>query len=118
MECEVRELKVSLLHSNLIPLRQLYQLIDIPAPSTDPSAPPRIVQSLILGVVKRIHVRNAVLNPQGLVDPVKFQPLARLGGNSYGGLGRVYDIPRPVWSHWEPQVTELENKIKEGEAKM
>ena len=29
------------------------------------------------------------------MDPVKLRPVCRLGGDTYGELGRLFDLPRP-----------------------
>ena len=41
------------------------------------------------------HDDDAVLDAQGRVDPLKLDPLARLGGDRYARLGEPFSIPRP-----------------------
>lgn len=54
--------------------------------------------TLVLGLVRAVHVRAAVLAPGGeSVDPARLRPVARLGGVAYARLGDVFDIPRPAW---------------------
>jgi flavin reductase (DIM6/NTAB) family NADH-FMN oxidoreductase RutF len=68
-----------------------------------------VTQSLVLGLIKLIHVRNSVLlkddNPNHskapVVDPAKLMPIGRLGGATFGYLGGAYDIKRPVWKDIE-----------------
>lgn len=84
-----------------------------PAPS-DLVRPPRVAESplamecrllqtipvgpdptwIILGEIVRIHVRDDVMT-DGFPDPRKLRPLARLGGDSYAGLGEVFEMVRP-----------------------
>lgn len=49
---------------------------------------------IVLGEVLRIHVRDEMLT-DGLPDPRKLRPLARLGGDLYARLGEILEIPRP-----------------------
>lgn len=61
---------------------------------------------LLVGHVQRIHTRTDVLLPDGkTVDGVKLAPVSRLGGNTYAQIGKVYDIPRPVWKKESEAVT-------------
>ncbi|KAF8897036.1 hypothetical protein CPB84DRAFT_1681703 [Gymnopilus junonius] len=82
MECEASKL-----------LFMLYSSQDItPSGSQEPST------TVILGLIKKIHVRESVLNEDGLtVDPAKLRPIARLGGTSYGRLLEGFDLPRISW---------------------
>ena len=60
--------------------------------------------SFVLGLVKKIHVRNDVLTERiseatpgdsvMLVDPLKFKPVARYGDITYGSVGPLYRISR------------------------
>ncbi|KAI0305575.1 hypothetical protein B0F90DRAFT_1624966 [Multifurca ochricompacta] len=55
--------------------------------------------TLILGRVKYVHVRNSVLQPDGLrADPAKLRPTSRIGGQTYARLGEGFDLKRPEWS--------------------
>ena len=56
-------------------------------------------QALILGLVKAVYIDDAVVE-QGekgrfTIDPLKLDPISRLGGDLYGMLGEVVSIPRP-----------------------
>ncbi|TDL22503.1 hypothetical protein BD410DRAFT_814872 [Rickenella mellea] len=92
---------------------ELHQIIDIPnptPPSVEDGSPPKIVQNIVIGLVKLIHVRNAVIKPTGAIDPARLKPLLRLGGISYATLGEGFDIRRPRWSDHQNTIRELENK--------
>jgi len=55
-------------------------------------------QGLILGEIKRIWVDDgAVESREGKfsIDPMKLNPLTRLGGLGYGLLGKVFNLTRP-----------------------
>ena len=51
--------------------------------------------TMVFGRVLRYHVREGLLRPDGLVDAMAMQPLARLGGDEYGRLGNVFAMLRP-----------------------
>lgn len=51
--------------------------------------------TLVLGEVVRFHLREGVLRPNGLVDPLLSKPVARLGDNEYATLGHVFTMNRP-----------------------
>ncbi|PPQ79951.1 hypothetical protein CVT25_003023 [Psilocybe cyanescens] len=54
--------------------------------------------TVILGLIKKMHVREAVLNEDGItVDPAKLRPIARLGRTTYGRLLEGFDLPRLSW---------------------
>jgi len=54
--------------------------------------------TLVLGRVKDVHVRNSVLQPDGLrVDPAKLRPISRISGVTYARLGEGFDLKRPEW---------------------
>ncbi|KAH8832018.1 hypothetical protein DL96DRAFT_1589729 [Flagelloscypha sp. PMI_526] len=59
--------------------------------------------TLILGLIKRIHVRNDVLNSSNTIDLDKLQPVTRLGDISYGRVLGSYKIPRPDWNGTEAE---------------
>lgn len=51
---------------------------------------------LVIGEVVQYHADSSVLDAEGLYpDPALLQPLARLGGTEYAGLGKRYSLPRP-----------------------
>lgn len=84
------------------------------APSTD-VAPPRVAaapaalearvsqvvpvedspSTMVLGRVLRVHVREGLLAEDGMADPEKHRPIARLGRDEYAALGEVFRLKRP-----------------------
>jgi flavin reductase (DIM6/NTAB) family NADH-FMN oxidoreductase RutF len=52
--------------------------------------------TMILGQVVRLHLREDIMRPDGLVDASLLQPVARLGGPEYASLGEVFSMERPV----------------------
>lgn len=50
---------------------------------------------LIVGQVRLLHLDDAVIGPDGLVDAARLDPLARLGGADYAGLGEIFRLKRP-----------------------
>ena len=72
---------------------QLYSSQDI-----TPSGSPEPSTTIVLGLIKKIHVREAVLNEDGMtIDPAKLRPIARLGGTTYGRLLEGFDLSRISW---------------------
>ncbi|KAH9034828.1 hypothetical protein EDB85DRAFT_1863484, partial [Lactarius pseudohatsudake] len=73
---------------------ELFQSQDIfPDGSTIPSA------TLVLGRVRYVHVRNSVLQPDGLrANPAKLRPVSRISGLTYARLGEGFNLQRPEWS--------------------
>ncbi|KAJ7484327.1 hypothetical protein FB451DRAFT_1232117 [Mycena latifolia] len=63
-----------------------------------------VTANLILGSVKYIHVRRAVLNERGVVDPAKLKPIGRMGDTTYVKIGDGFRIPRPFWSQNEEEI--------------
>ena len=51
--------------------------------------------TLVLGEVIRFHLREGILRPNGLVDPLLSKPVARLGDNEYATIGKVFTMNRP-----------------------
>jgi hypothetical protein len=96
MECEVGTPLIVLRPSGVLidHNSQLFQSQDIfPDGAKLPSA------TLVLGRVKYVHVRNAVLRSNGLsADPAKLRPISRISGMTYARLGEGFDLKRPEWS--------------------
>ena len=94
LECEVRIRTVDSLGILTYHTRQLFQSQDIfPDGGTVPSA------TLVLGRVRYVHVRNSVLQPDGLrADPAKLRPISRIGGPTYARLGEGFNLHKPEWS--------------------
>jgi flavin reductase (DIM6/NTAB) family NADH-FMN oxidoreductase RutF len=51
--------------------------------------------TMILGRVLRFHIRSDLLRPNGAVDALRLRPLARLSGDEYATLARVFEMKRP-----------------------
>jgi flavin reductase (DIM6/NTAB) family NADH-FMN oxidoreductase RutF len=51
--------------------------------------------TLILGRVLRFHIRSDLLRPDGRVDALRLEPVARLSGDEYTTIGRVFEMKRP-----------------------
>lgn len=47
---------------------------------------------LLLAEIQLIHIQDTLLNDRGVVDPRRFDALARLGGITYAGLGERFDL--------------------------
>lgn len=55
---------------------------------------------MVLGKVVLLHVADSVAtrSPRGklMVDPLKLRAVVRLGGNTYGRVTELFDLPRPL----------------------
>ena len=51
--------------------------------------------TMILGRVLRFHIQSNLLRPNGQVDALLLRPVARLSGDEYATLGRVFEMKRP-----------------------
>lgn len=58
-----------------------------------------------------VHARNAILNDDGTIDPVKFRAVSRLGGTTYARIGEGFDLPRPSW---KKNLDTYATLVKEG----
>ncbi|KAF7428598.1 hypothetical protein PC9H_007825 [Pleurotus ostreatus] len=73
---------------------ELYFSKDIPKSEADAT----IGTTLILGLIKKVHIRKSVLSDDGeSVDPRKLRAVARLGGLEYATIGHRFELPRPSW---------------------
>jgi flavin reductase (DIM6/NTAB) family NADH-FMN oxidoreductase RutF len=54
-----------------------------------------IAANLVIGEILLIHIDDAVLDPQGQVDPRKLRTIARLGGNFYCRSTDLFEMLRP-----------------------
>jgi flavin reductase (DIM6/NTAB) family NADH-FMN oxidoreductase RutF len=52
--------------------------------------------TLILGRVLRFHIRAGLLRSNGAIDAALLKPVARLSGDEYATLGRVFEMKRPT----------------------
>ena len=51
--------------------------------------------TMVVGQVLRYHLRADLLRDSGMVDGALLRPVARMGGDEYGTLGRVFSMRRP-----------------------
>lgn len=87
---------------------ELYSYQNIP---NSPSVPP--TTTLVLGLIKRVHVREACLREDGLtLDPARLRPVARLGSVSYARTVEGFDLPRVSWKATKGVYEEIENAHK------
>ena len=54
--------------------------------------------TLILGLVKAVHVRKDMLTSRGLVDPSRLRAVGKMGDITYARQGAMFRIPRPDWT--------------------
>ncbi|KAF9813689.1 hypothetical protein IEO21_05405 [Rhodonia placenta] len=75
---------------------------------------PEMTTTFIMGSIKLMHVRNAVLAADGVnIDPAKLRPMSRLGMVTYARLGEGIDLPIPMWAQTGEEVKKfLETKSK------
>ncbi|KZT00190.1 uncharacterized protein LAESUDRAFT_666698 [Laetiporus sulphureus 93-53] len=78
---------------------ELYQAIEIVHPDTGVNT-----NTMILGLVKYIHVRKDILNERDTVDPAKFKVVGRLSGLAYAHIESAYTLKRPVWAEEEKRI--------------
>lgn len=71
---------------------ELHEMNDIKSPTTG-----AVTATLIIGLVKYIHVRKDMLTERGNVDLDKFRPVARMGDITYATVGGAFRIRRPDW---------------------
>ncbi|MFN2321420.1 MAG: flavin reductase family protein [Trueperaceae bacterium] len=55
----------------------------------------RIENRLIVARVVHVHLDDALFDPPHRVDVRGLDPVARLAGLAYAGLGELFDLPRP-----------------------
>lgn len=53
---------------------------------------------MVLGLIKRIHVRRSVLGRDGTIDPARLRAVSRVGGSKYARIGEGFELRRPNWS--------------------
>ena len=51
--------------------------------------------TMVLGQVLRYHLREGLLRPNGLADPLILRPVCRLAADDYATLGPVFSLARP-----------------------
>ncbi|KIJ37323.1 hypothetical protein M422DRAFT_231978 [Sphaerobolus stellatus SS14] len=84
---------------------ELYHFLELSPPGSQ-----EVTQAVIIGLVKKIHVRNDVLNEKGTIDPAVFRPVSRLGDISFARLGDAFRIPRDQWTKVGEEILEAETK--------
>ncbi|KAL6308322.1 hypothetical protein BKA93DRAFT_725788 [Sparassis latifolia] len=82
---------------------ELFQSHEIVHPETG-----KATTTLVLGLVKYIHVRKDVLNERGLVDPVKLNAVGRLGDITYSRQSDPFRVPRGTWAVDGAAISELQ----------
>ncbi|KAG8739745.1 hypothetical protein FRC10_005214 [Ceratobasidium sp. 414] len=89
---------------------ELYSIQDISLPDK----PEVVTGTFVLGLVKAIHVRKDVWVDDGkgigMMDPVKYRAISRLGGLTFARVGEGFELPRPVWSEIEGDIAKLKQK--------
>jgi len=71
----------------------------------------RLTASLVVGRVRRFHVREDLFGPTGAIDPARLLPIGRLGGITYGRVTDSFEAPRYVWD--DVKDSEHVKKIQE-----
>jgi len=52
--------------------------------------------TMVVGRIVKVHVNRGVYDAEkGVVKSEALRPMSRLGGNTYGTLGKTIDLPRP-----------------------
>lgn len=54
-----------------------------------------IAANLVIGQVLHLHLDDAILDPQGKVDPRKLKTVARLGGDYWCHTSDLFELKRP-----------------------
>lgn len=84
-----------------------------------------VTSTLLIGLVKRIHVRNDVLTREDapaeygdvyFADPTKLQAVAKLGGDLYTRVFDAFRLPSKAWKdvRQEPDVGRIYALEKEN----
>ncbi|KAF7348615.1 Flavin-Reduct domain-containing protein [Mycena venus] len=63
-----------------------------------------LATNLILGTVKYIHVRKAVLNEKGVVDPAKLKAIGRMGDITFISVKDGFRVPRRSWAQDKEEI--------------
>ncbi|KAK7059762.1 flavin-reduct domain-containing protein [Favolaschia claudopus] len=72
---------------------EVLQIVEIPKADGTTAA------NLIIGTVKYIHVRKAVLNEKGF-------PVSRMGDIMYATVNNGFRIPRPAWAEAKEEIAQ------------
>lgn len=71
---------------------RVVRIVDLP---TDESSGQ--INTMVIGRVLGVHVRDDLVDAQGRVDVMGERPLTRLGGFRYGVVTEIFEMPRPAW---------------------
>ncbi|KAF8135703.1 hypothetical protein EV363DRAFT_1126005, partial [Boletus edulis] len=71
---------------------KLYHAFDIPEPEMG-----TVTQTMMLGLIRRIHVRRSVLGEDDTIDLARLRAVSRVGGSRYARIGQGFDLRRPNW---------------------
>ncbi|KAG9124810.1 hypothetical protein FRC07_010152 [Ceratobasidium sp. 392] len=89
---------------------ELYHLQDI-APAGKPEF---TTCTFVLGLVKAVHVRKDVWVDDGkgigMMDPVKFRAVSRMGGLTFARIGEGFELPRAAWSEIGEEIAKLKRE--------
>ncbi|KAH9944685.1 flavoprotein oxygenase [Amylocystis lapponica] len=89
---------------------ELFQYQHLSAPNSI-----EVSTTFVMGSIKRVHARNAVLMPDGVnIDPAKLRPMSRLGGFTYARLGEGIDMGIPMWAENKDVVTTVVEAKSKG----
>ncbi len=61
------------------------------------------VSTVVFGQVVHVAVAREALGDDGLPDPTRLDPVARLGGEAWAGLGGVFTLRRVPYEEWSAQ---------------
>jgi hypothetical protein len=64
--------------------------------------------TVVLGLIKKMHVRESFLRADGLtVDVSKLRPVARLGGKGYARVVEGFELGRESWKEVKGAYEEI-----------
>ncbi|MFT5891640.1 MAG: hypothetical protein ACI9Y7_001747, partial [Dokdonia sp.] len=53
--------------------------------------------NLVICEIVKIHIKDHVLDPNGTIDPLKIDQVARMGGNWYSRANQgLFEVPKPI----------------------
>lgn len=61
----------------------------------EPELPGETPSTVVFGRVVGLHLQDAFIDADGRFDTVRANPLTRLGGSLYAGIGEVFEMPAP-----------------------
>ena len=56
------------------------------------------------------HLDDKVLDPHGRIDPLRLDPVGRMGGSQYCSIGTLFSLARPTWADREDTPISLGKK--------